>query len=103
MREFGYVAGWILGVSVLMGVIGVGLNAAGLLYLPFSYHQQTRIVHNSQGYIDSTRQQLRAFKVDYDVASNETQKSADLRQMQELADQLQPYDIQPDIASLLGR
>lgn len=103
MKDFlAMIAGLFLIVAAF-GLVGIGLDAAGLLYLPFAYHQQTVIVHNSQGYIDAQRDQLRAFKADYDTATNETDKAAALRQMQELADHLNRSDIQPDIAALLGR
>jgi hypothetical protein len=100
-RAFALVAAWIVGLGLVIGGVSIGLNAAGLLYLPFMYHQQTAIVHASQGYIDAQRQQLRAFKSDYDTATTDFQRAADIRQMRELADLLPPEYIQPDVAALL--
>lgn len=83
-----------------MAGIGFGLDYAGLLYMPWRIHQETRIVRASNGYITAQQEMLRQFRLDYDAAGPE-QRAGILRQMREIADRI-PNDVQPDIAAFLG-
>jgi hypothetical protein len=100
MRDYFTILGAGLFGLLAVGVVFFGLNAAGLLYMPFVVHQQTRIVHASQGYIESQQQMLRQWRGDFEAAQP-AQKAAIIRQMRETAD-LIPNDVQPDIASFLA-
>lgn len=101
MRDVFFVT--LVSIMCLIGVtaIAFGLNAAGLLYMPFMVHQQTKIIRASNGYITAQQQLLRQLKSDYAAAGPE-QQAAIRRQMSETAD-LIPDDVQPDIAAFLGR
>jgi len=94
-------------VAGLFGLVllGSSLNIFGegiyLAWLPWRTHFETKIVRNSNGYITAQQEMLRSLRADFDGAAIE-QKAGIRRQMSEIAD-LIPNDVQPDIATFLGR
>jgi hypothetical protein len=87
-------------ILVCLLIILGGLQAVGLIALPFVTHQQTMIFRQSNGYITAQQTALRSFMHDYEGAST-GQKAVILEQMREIAD-LIPSDVQPDVRTFLA-
>ena len=106
MRAFAVllIAFFFLAVLVLLSsVLGIVPDSVALLWAPFRVHQETVIVHNSQGYVDAQNDQLRNLQTAYLSAdAAPAQRAAIVAQMRGIAGHLRPGDLPDDLRAFLA-